>query len=788
MKLRILLFLTFSLLGISRLLAFHIVGGEIYYECLGNNQYKIIIKMYRDCNGNGALFDGDIGAASQMKVGIFKADGTLFQQVNPIPTVTPVVPSINNPCLVIPPNVCVQQGYYEFTITLPANPGGYNIVYVRCCRNLTINNLQNPSTQGATYVEHIPDPANGCNNGPYFTKFPPVIICANEDVNFDHSATDPDGDSLVYEFCDPYIGGTNGNPAPFPSPPPFTTVTWAAGYNANNPIDASPPFKIDRFTGLITGVPTKLGQYVVGVCVKEYKNGVLINTHRRDFQFNIAQCNKSIDANIFTSSLDSSIVVCGDFKVSFINNSLGASNYFWNFGDTTTTADTAVTKDATYVYPDTGIYNVMLIANPGLACSDTDFVEVRILPIHKSNFTFDAGCPYEPVVFTDSSYTDLGFINSWEWFFGNGVKSNDTNPQYIYNSGTSYNVTLVTKTNKGCRDAITKKIELFPMPDMDFSFDSTCLNIPVYFTNNSTINNSSISQFTWDFGNGLFNNDTNTVHTYTLPGAYNVSLSAITSDGCMDTITKLVNIEDPPDAFISLDTAICIYEKANITASGGMYYKWVPPIDIENDTAASTVVSPKSTITYTVTVADDCYFDTDSVTITVNPLPIVTAREDTSIFRRDSVRIFADGTGHIYKWNPPYRVSFPDSSSSYASPYITTTYEVTNIDSNGCANKTDVKIYVREVCNSLFIPNAFSPNGDGINDYFTLIDYGDSKLLLLQIFNRWGELIFETKNLENPWDGRHKGIEQGIGSYAYKIIVDCGERIVQYGGNVTLIK
>src|SRR6185503_15254508 len=96
--------------------------------------------------------------------------------------------------------------------------GGYDIVYVRCCRNATIQNIYSPNGSGATYATHIPDPGIAtCNSSPYFVDFPPIVICANAPINFDHKAIDPDGDQLVYSLCTPYDGADSISPQPYPS-------------------------------------------------------------------------------------------------------------------------------------------------------------------------------------------------------------------------------------------------------------------------------------------------------------------------------------------------------------------------------------------------------------------------------------------------------------------------------------------------------------------------------------------------------------------------------------------
>jgi len=266
--------------------ATHIVGGEIFYKCLGNNDYEVTLKVYRDCINGQAPFDNPAA------VGVFDANGTLITTMMlPLPGSTPLPVTLNNPCYVPPANVCVEEAVYVGNVNLPPIAGGYYLSYQRCCRNNTILNLVNPGNVGATYMGFIPDPATvSCNSAPHYNNFPPLFLCAGLPLVFDHSATDPDGDSLAYELCDPYDGATAVSPMPVPpAAPPYGYVPFDAvsGYSGSYPMSANPALAIDPVTGLLTGTPNMIGQWVVGVCVKEYRHGVLLSTNKRDFQFNI---------------------------------------------------------------------------------------------------------------------------------------------------------------------------------------------------------------------------------------------------------------------------------------------------------------------------------------------------------------------------------------------------------------------------------------------------------------------------------------------------------------------
>ncbi|MDP5170165.1 MAG: PKD domain-containing protein [Bacteroidia bacterium] len=295
-----------GILGGSRLQATHIVGAELYYECVDSltNKYEVTLKLYRDCINGQAPYDLNI------TLFIFNAaNGTIYQTVNiPVPPTTPQIQPTNwSACVAVIPNICVEEGIYRTQITLPPNANGYNLGWSRCCRNQNIDNLLVPLQEGITFLARVPGTVNAnCNNMPIFDQVPPIFLCVNQPFNFDHSATDVDGDSLVYSLVNPYTGtnfsgqGT-GNPQsggnsptvdPFNNlmgPPPYNSVAFAPGYGFTNPFGSN-NFIIDPQTGFITVTPNQIGIFVFAISVFEYRNGVLLSENRRDFQIHIIPC------------------------------------------------------------------------------------------------------------------------------------------------------------------------------------------------------------------------------------------------------------------------------------------------------------------------------------------------------------------------------------------------------------------------------------------------------------------------------------------------------------------
>lgn len=307
--LRIIALIFVVVCGHNVLTAAHIIGGDVTYKCIESNpvtkktKFRVTFTLFRDVAGSGAPFD------TNARFGIYESDQGSAPWVhkqtilsNPINIQR--VP-YEDECVIVPPTILVEKANYIFDIELSWSTKVYQITYQRCCRNNTISNIINPGGTGAAfYVEIFGNAIQECNNSPVFNNFPPILICNQKLLNFDHSASDSEGNRLEYEFCAPlHAGGTDGattpgsplsctgvTPLPDNCHPPFDDVVFGPNYSASNPMGGSPQISIDPVTGIISGIPNLQGQFVVGVCVKEFKNGIQIGSIRREFQFNVRNC------------------------------------------------------------------------------------------------------------------------------------------------------------------------------------------------------------------------------------------------------------------------------------------------------------------------------------------------------------------------------------------------------------------------------------------------------------------------------------------------------------------
>lgn len=874
------------------LMATHIVGGEMYYDHLGNNEYQITLIVYRDCDPNTNTNNTDFDPSAA--VGIYR-NQELFTElfIDLVESNVSELPvALDNPCFILPPSLCVERATYQATIVLPSSIFAYHLVYQRCCRNPTIINLFIPEDTGATFTTNIPGSisAPDKNSSARFNDFPPVALCANAAFTFDHSATDPDGDSLVYEFCSPFLGGTPFDPAPIPpTGPPFTPVTYAVGFSATDPITADPVFNIDPVTGELSGTPNAIGQYVIGICVREFRNGVEINRSNRDFQFNVVSCDPVIIAAIPEQES-----FCDGLNFQFSQESTNATFFYWDFGDPTTDEDFSEDPEPTYTYPDTGFYEVTMIANPGWPCADTTVEVYAAFPdLAPAIIELDVGCEG-----TSSSYSFSagGQIEdedaSYSWDFGPNsspsIATGNTVDGIVLQPGIAQEISLEVTANDCTENAILEVIvpeeAIAVIPEQEIFCDGF-----LYEFENESENADS---FSWEFGDpdteDDFSNLENPTYEYPGPGQYIVELFAFNENGCADTDALAIEINtllDPsftppePQCFddhnIQLVAQGSAFLNSNITWDFGESASPGQSTDaIVNNLQFST--PGWQVITLSISENGCERFYTDSLRLLMNPTvdlsiegaegcsPLTVQFENQSesdlplVYSWD----FGDGSSseqanpsHVYTSPGFYDVTlsiisvtgcittetltvenavsiYPDPEAGFIveptelsifDPVITITdtsinsvncfysmgdgitlngcdpeyvystagiitVEQTVENALGCTNQASRQILIEDF--TFYVPNAFTPNNDGINDEFIPETVGITGYQI-QIYDRWGQIIFQSSDPNEAWTGDVKGgdhyAQNGVYTYIAKVFDSLGFGH-EFRGHISLIR
>ncbi|MGZ3884137.1 MAG: PKD domain-containing protein, partial [Bacteroidia bacterium] len=439
----------------------------------------------------------------------------------------------------------------------------------------------------------------------------------------------------------------------------------------------------------------------------------------------------------------------------------------------TQTVGTAYTTPGTYV--------ITLTVTSSYGCASVAHDTLRVLGA-SADFTTDKNtvCKGEAIIFT---IKDTSHVFTWHWDFGDGTDAGNLSPtshSYTFHppSGTT-NASLIYWTkDSACKYSVVKPINIrniiadFDRNNELLKKDSIhCLGVQDLFTSTST----SATAWSWNFGDGGTSSLTNPNHTYANPGTYTVTLAiADTQYGCKDTIRKPMWIIPPPVASIaSHDTCANIPTTFTTTGSSGYTYIWHPGKNLNDSTLANPVATLTVPTTFTVEVTDPngCTNNVTHYTYVQQPPKAVTW--DTSVVIGQQIPIpgYA-GTNFTYTWNPTKDLSCINCPYPVSTTTVDMTYTASIADNMGCykiANTFSIHI---EPLSSVDVPTAFTPNGDGINDIIYVDGWGIKKLNYFRVYNRWGQLLFESNDIKIGWDGFFNGAPQNMETYVYQVSVE----------------
>lgn len=303
------------------------------------------------------------------------------------------------------------------------------------------------------------------------------------------------------------------------------------------------------------------------------------------------------------------------------------------------------------------------------------------------------------------------------------------------------------------------------------------------------------TEFSYHWTPGAFVQDTtNKSPIVYVDSTRKVYVSTSGRNGCPVSDSILLFVPEQR-RYITHDTFICLNESINLKAFNGTKTVWLEgngynkPTTLSCDTCDITIAKPTATTVYYAAVTDEygCV-DTFRVNLEVKPLPTVNiTNHDTTIRYGGSVMLNAFG-GTQYNWYPITGLSNPNIVNPVAKPLITTVYTVIGLGMNGCRNTDSVKVTIN-YRSPLGIPSAFSPNGDGKNDVFKIVGVTFQTLMEFRVYNRWGQEVFSTTDINGGWDGTYKGQPQDIGDYKYIIRVGYPDGYTEtYKGDVTIIR
>jgi len=463
-----------------------------------------------------------------------------------------------------------------------------------------------------------------------------------------------------------------------------------------------------------------------------------------------------------------------------------------------------------------GTFRILYTYTSAFGCIDTISNTINVLAPAIANFGFsNPTCEKNSISFTDSSSIPAasGTITNWNWNFGDGTPAVNNNSNatltHTFNVRNTYTVTLTVTSSNGCKVSRQKQVAVNPLPVPGFKFPATgvCLpNASVAFTDTSSIADGTQNSFTysWRFGDPASGNNVsvskNPTHVYTGTGPYAVTLTCTSGAGCKDSTTITVNTIHPqPTAkFTSDSTSICETQSVkfidNSTGADGTVNKWIWNFD--NGNSSNIQVPPSQTYNtarvYNIELQVENTFgckDTTTKLFTVFANPVMSAGPDRVLLQGGEITLeaTASGTGLRYLWTADRPGNFLNSNT-VLQPVLKgitddITYQLLVTAAGGCWKVDEVFI---QLLKAPVVPNTFTPNGDGINENWTiqyLDSYPDCKI---KVFNRDGQAVYESIGYNAPgWDGKYKGKALPFGTYYYVIEPGSGRKPIT--GYVTIV-
>jgi gliding motility-associated-like protein len=463
--------------------------------------------------------------------------------------------------------------------------------------------------------------------------------------------------------------------------------------------------------------------------------------------------------------------------------------YAW----TPSTFLTPANSSAPYANPPVATQYVLTVTNAASGCTAVDTVNITVNT--KPIAAFNPG-PAQCLAGNNFTFTNTSTGgSSYAWSFGDGGSSAQTNPMHSYASAGTYVVKLVVTGSNGCKDSITNPAV-------------TVNSNPVVRTNNDLsicrgnsvqLQTTGAQTYTWtpvlnlsctNCANPIASPLTNT--SYIVRGT--------DSYGCPGYDTVAITVYQPIQITVSPDRTICQQESVNLLVSGSAAsYIWSPAQSLSSTVIANPVASPLSTIQYMVVGYDghNCFTDTGFIRITVNPKPAVELGPDLTLSTGTVyplTPVTQNGPIISWQWTPATNLSCNNCPDPSATVKKDITYHVLVSNEYSCTAVDSIKIKTFCEGSQVYIPNAFTPDGDGKNDILMVRAKGIESVRSLRIFSRWGELIFEKLNFppNSPaygWDGKIKGTPGPAEVYVYTAEVICDNlQTYTFKGNISILK
>jgi len=510
------------------------------------------------------------------------------------------------------------------------------------------------------------------------------------------------------------------------------------------------------------------------------------------------------DIVIFSNPIADFMFLSNEFclgdSIVFINNA-SSNTVTWNydFGDS---VGSSVVSSPVYTYLNTGVFSVVLNIESDMGCSSSVIKDIIVNELPNVDFLVENKCENIGNTFINLSSVINGNIAFSQYNFPDGFTSNDSIAHYIFDGHGLFDVSLEVISSSGCKSTSVKTVEVFPNPHVNFSCSQFCEGDLTIFNNLSLVDHSEISSYRWNFGLEDYSSEENPEYTFLSSGLYDVTLSLTSLQGCESKLTKKVEIYSLPSPLFEITSESCVGVENDISYVQDLDFpkvvKWSYSF---GDGCYSDKRDPTHLFNHVgsfdvgleVVSLDGCKSDTILYdVIEVYPFPIVDFQ--VSSFAESElnseISFFNNSSGaEFFEWNfdDGYYSNEKNPIHTFNSP------EVYNVSLNainqfGCSSLAYQTIQINPEY-TFFIPDAFSPDGDGLNDTFQ--PKGDRiSSFNMKVFDRWGGILFESSDINYGWDGtNNEGLKLNKGVYLYNVsLYDLNNRLWIYNGELNLMR
>lgn len=563
---------------------------------------------------------------------------------------------------------------------------------------------------------------------------------------------------------------------------PNTQILWTPATGLDNPAIDMPTFSMQNLSQN-PQTYTFIRDISNGVCSTSVPISVIVNPiPAADFQIPASK-------------------TCEMFLDLQVNNPSPTATYNWAWGD----GNMNIGATASHTYLNTGIQNITLTATDFSNCTSTTTHSYEILVKPTADFIAASVCEKTDVVFTNTSNLGNSGNLQFEWIFDDGTANATTqNATHNYANAGTYNVQLsLTGQYAACNDAKTMALPIYPNPSPSFTATNVCKGEPMPFQNTSTSDIlNPIVTYNWNFGdNSGIDTAQNPQHIYTVDGTYTVSLTAITDKGCAQTYTKIVSLYPTPATPQPINDTTCYGHDAIllVVANPSDKVEWFANLQATTPSHIGNLLSiqqPLNSVTYYVQTVSpqQCRSDKFPITLTMKEQIVADITPQNLVIELPNAiaNLSVNSNEPIIAYNWGFGLN--DSSAlatpvhAYSHPgFYDVTVELT--DRLGCKYLRSTVVEVKEVF-GVFVPTAFSPNGDGVNDVLVLGTWEVANFSFA-VYDRWGGEVFSSQATDFRWDGRDtktgKDLPEGVYTYRVRATYGNGKKL-EKGGTITILR